>query len=103
MRTHGGCDSEQGDCHESGNQQTLHETLRWFDMQRDLQPRNTANGHRRMWPASPITNLFLAKHVGFAATREGDCIDSKLNGTAFTQCARQRKRAEQIRSGSESN
>ncbi len=30
MRTQRGCDSEQGDCDESGNQQTLHGKLRWL-------------------------------------------------------------------------
>src|SRR5207245_3413846 len=59
MRAHCGRDGEQGDCHESGNQQTLHGKLRWFDMQCGLHHRITANGHGRMWPASLITILFL--------------------------------------------
>src|SRR5437870_3740704 len=38
MRAHCGRDSEQGDCHESGNQQTLHGKLRWFDLQCGFAP-----------------------------------------------------------------
>ena len=45
MRTQRGCHSEQGDRHESGNQQTLHGKLRWLDMQCGLHHRITANGH----------------------------------------------------------
>src|SRR6478609_9191845 len=73
MRTHGGCDSEQGDCHESGNQQTLHAKLRWFDMQCGLHHCITANGHPRMWPASPITNLFSVVRACFTLTQKGAC------------------------------
>src|SRR6476620_30107 len=64
MRTQCGCDSEQRDRHESGNQQTLHGILRWLDMQCGLHHRITANGHGRMCSGSPITILFLTCEPG---------------------------------------